>query len=722
MSVFVSRLRAPVVVAASLWFYAGFAQAADADAQVASTLGTVQVTGQRSGESAQRTPAAIEVLDARAIADAELRDVAQLQDQIANLRIASEGGRASPWFVSLRGFINPFGAPHSAAVMYVDGVPMSDFYAFDQHLFDVERIEVRKGPQGAVYGANSESGVIDIVTHRPDATSHAFVDASLASRGSYDAGAGVSGALGANVYASLAAARDGSDGYIDNVVGHQPYNGGTGENLRGRLIWRADEHLEFEAMLLGHRIDDRGGEIFVPVDLASFNELPSLGGARLGKFDQALDHEGDSHARSTLAALKGAWLGEGLQLRAVASWRSHDARNSTDYDLSPQPWFYMDANYRIHEGNAELRAQSRDDDDAHTSWLIGLSADHRDTDLLRVFHAGPGNIWDLPIGAYPRASDTLRDRSLALFGQAEQRFGDAQRFGVTLGARVERVRSGLDFHGNTVDPQPAQFERSDARLLPKLTLDYRIAPAQLVYFSASRGWQPGGFNTTAFVSTNAQYRPETTNAYELGVKGELAEGAATYALAAFRNDIRDYQDLVYSATQLESFIANAPRARTQGLEAQFAWRPAAGWQLGASIGSVHAEYVHYVVDATSGVRLDGHALGQVPRHNANLHVQYGEGPWLARAEIADAGAFQVHDYDEVSHAVREQRVPGYAVFNAKLGWHGANWSAYLFGQNLTDRRYFTSATFGFATVALFPGAAGTLAPQRTVGVGLRWER
>jgi iron complex outermembrane receptor protein len=718
MSVFASRASARLIAAASMLFTVCVAQADNADTP--DTLAAVHVT--EAANDARRLPIAVEVLDATTIASAGLRDLDQLQDQIANLRIASEGGRASPWFVSLRGFINPFGAPHSAAVLYVDGVPMTDFYAFDQHLFDVERIEVRKGPQGAMYGANSESGVIDVVTRRPDATPRAFADTALASRGTYDAGAGISGALSTNVYASLAAARDGSDGTIDNVVGHRPYNGGTGENVRGRLIWRADERLEFEAMLLGHRIDDRGGEMYVPVDLASFNALPSLGGARLGKFDQALDHEGDSHANSTLAALKGTWLGESVQLRAVASWRSHDARNSTDYDLSPQPWFYMDANYRIHESNAELRAQSRDGADARTSWLVGLSADHRDTDLLRVFHAGPGNIWGLPIGAYPRASDTLRDRSLALFGQVEQRFGAAQQFGVTLGARTERVHSGLDFHGNAIDPQPAQFERSDARLLPKLTLDYRIAPAQLVYFSASRGWQPGGFNTTAFASTNAQYRPETTSAYELGMKGELAEGAATYALAAFRNDIRDYQDLVYSETQLESYIANAPRARTQGLEAQLAWRPATGWQLGASIGNVHAEYTHYVIDAARGVRLDGHALGQVPRYNANLHVQYSEESWLARAEIADAGAFQVHDYDDASHALREQRVPGYAVFNAKLGWHGAHWSAYLFGQNLSDRRYFTSATLGFALVALYPGAVGTLAPPRTVGVELRWER
>ncbi|MFT3791192.1 MAG: TonB-dependent receptor [Rudaea sp.] len=82
----------------------------------------------------------------------------------------------------------------------------------------------------------------------------------------------------------------------------------------------------------------------------------------------------------------------------------------------------------------------------------------------------------------------------------------------------------------------------------------------------------------------------------------------------------------------------------------------------------------------------------------------------------------VHDVDETANRLREQTVPGYAALNARLGWRGAHWSAWIYGRNLTDRRYFTSATFGFALVALYPHAVGTLAPPRTLGVGLRWER
>ena len=692
---------------------------AQADSSAPATLATVGVIAQDRGE-ATGAPASIEVLDAAAIANAQLRDIDQLSDQIANLRIAGEGSRASPAFVSLRGFVNPFGAPNSAVALIIDDVPVRDFYSFDSRLFDIDRIAVHKGPQGALYGVNSESGVIEIVTRKPDANARAFGEASLASRDGYAAGAGLSGALGNNVYASLAAARDGDEGYLDNLVGRKPYNGTCSANLRGRLVWNPFERVEVDAMLLRQRSGDHGGETYLPVDLASFNAVPTLGGLKLGRFDQALDHEGDSHARSTLAALKGLWHGEEVQLRAIASYRSHDARNSNDYDLSPQPWLVMDAAYRVRERYVELRAQPTDIN-APVSWLAGVSADRRDIGFLRIADLGIGNTLQLPPGRYTRANETLNDRDVALFGRATWRFGTARNVGVSLGARVERVRGDMDFLGNALDPQPVSAVRSDARFLPTLSLDYRLAPAQLAYFSVTRGWQPGGYNTTAYASDHAQYRPETTTAFELGLKGELADGTASYALAAFRNAIRDYQDLVYSSTQLESNIVNAHRVRTQGVEAQSMLRPAANWQLGATFGSVQAVYLDAALGA-AGLRLGGHALGQVPRFNYNLHAQYTQGAWLARMELAGASSFQVHDVDETTNRLREQRMPGYATLNARLGWRGTHWSAWVYGQNLTDRRYFTSATFGFALAALYPDAVGTVAPPRTLGIGVRWER
>ncbi|HST29154.1 MAG TPA: TonB-dependent receptor [Rudaea sp.] len=690
---------------------------ADDPASPDKMLGTITVTGSRPADVAQT----VNVLDAEAIANANLRDTTQLQDQIANLRIGSLGGRASQTLVSLRGFTNPYGAPESAVTLYLDGVPIDDFYFFDQNLFDVAHIAVYKGPQGTAFGANSEAGVIEIVTRKPDATTRVSADASVQSRSGYDIAASASAALSANVYGSLAAAKDGGDGYIDNLAGGRNYNGQDGASLRGRLVWQPSERMEFDAMLLGRHIDDDGGEIYLPVDRESFNQvLAYLGGSPLGKFDQDIDHEGYNKLNSTLAALSGTWKGDALHVRATASWRNGDARNSTDYDLTPQPWFVMDSSYDVRETNLELRADSNTDAEAPWQWLTGVSGKHRDFDILRLFDAGPGNPWQLPIGAYTRTDARLGDDNVAAFGQSTWRFGEAQRWGLTAGLRLERADRAVDFRANAIDPNAARLDHADSQALPKLALDYRLTPSSMIYASIARGWKPGGYNTDAFSAAQTQYRRETTAALEAGWKGEVGDALA-YSLAAFRNRIHDYQDFVITSGNIASIVVNAPRASTQGVETTFDWKSRSGFTLGVTAGSVHATYGSDPIGPAQGVNLDGRRLQNVPRYNFNLHAQFARGPWLARVEWAGAGSFEVNSYDAQKAVLHVQEVPGYRVLNARLGYRAPRWSVWLYGANLTNKRYFLSAGFGFDTLNGYTGAVGNVAPPRTLGLEWRWE-
>lgn len=705
-------MRLFAVCAASALMLTSLSARADEDAP---TLGTIDVVAATNSDLGS-----VQELDAAAIANANLLEFADLQDAIANLRIGNLGGRATQSMVSLRGYTNPYGAPESALKIYVDGVPIDDFYSLELRLFDIARITVYKGPQGTAFGAGGEAGTIDIATRAPDVTSRAQADASFASRNGYVLDAGASGSLSKNVYASLAVSKDGGDGYLDNRVGKRDYNGTDGANLRGRLIWKPDEHSEVSAMLLAHHANDDGGEIYAPVDLASFNALPSLGGLQLGRFDVAYDAPGFNRGHSVLGALSAARAGERVRWRATASWRNNDSRNLSDYDLSPQPWFTMDSRYRVRQKNLELRAESMNADAAWT-WFAGVNTNHRDLDFLRIFHAGPGNIWQLPVGDYTRTDARLSDDSYAAFGQSVWRFGAAQNWSLTAGLRAERAERGVDFRANAIDPIAARLDRADARALPKLALQYRLSPSHFAYASVARGWKPGGYNTDAFSAAQTQYRPEVSTAYEIGIKGAASE-RLNYSLAVYRNDIRDYQDLVISETALASYVVNAPRVRTQGVEATLAWRPVQDWTFGATFGSAHAVYVDDPLNGSNGFRLNGQRLENVPRYNYNVHVQWMHGAWMARAQVAGAGGFPAMGYNADTGVLHEQKVPGYATLDAKFGWRGAHWSAYVFGNNLTNRRYFTSASFGFSQVALYPDAVGNIAPPRTIGVEWHWQR
>jgi iron complex outermembrane receptor protein len=580
---------------------------------------------------------------------------------------------------------------------------------------------VYKGPQGTAFGANSEAGVIDIVTRAPDATSRASVDARAESRGGYDLAANASGALRENVYGSLAASKDGGGGYIDNLAtGRDSYNTQNGASLRGRLLWRPNARTEVDATILARHLDDMGGESYLPVDLASFNALPALGGTHLGRFDVALDEPGHGRLDSTLAALGGTWTSDAVRWRAAASARHGKARNSTDYDLTAQPWFVMGSDYGVRETNLELRADSNTDENAAWQWLAGVSGKHRDFDVLRIFDAGPGNPWQLPVGAYTRTDAALVDDNVAAFGQSTWRFGAARHWGLTTGLRVERADRAVDFRANAIDPSAASLDQSQTRALPKLALDYRPTPSSTLYVSAARGWKPGGYNTDAFSAALTRYKAEIATAYEAGVKASAGD-ALDYCFAVYRNDIRDYQDLVITSGNIASLIVNASRARTQGTEASLSWRANEDWSFGATLGSVRAVYGDDPVDPANGVNLDGRRLQNVPDYNFNLHAQFARGPWLARAEWAGAGAFEVNSYDAANAVLRVQDVPGYRVLNAKAGYRAAHWSMWVFGANLTNRRYFLSAGFGFDTLNGYAGAVGNVAPPRTLGVEWRWD-
>ena len=684
----------------------------------ASTLATVDVNERERREDFAQ-PMSVEVLDASAIENANLRELDQLQDQIANLRVGTLGGRASQSIVSLRGFTNPYGAPQSALVLNVDGIAIDDFYAFGERMFDIARIEVLKGPQGTAGGPGAEAGVINIVTRKLHDAARAFVEATAQSRGGYELAGGASGPLGENVYASLAAAKDGGDGYLDNIIGRRPFNDQNGANLRTRLLWQPNERWEFDATVLTRHVDDRGGEIYLPVDLASFNTLPTLAGVRLGKFDEAIDYEGFSRLDSTLASLSGSLNADDVVWRAGASSRHSNVHNATDYDLSPQPWFVMDSRYRVDQQHVEISAQSREAAAASWSWSAGISGDHRDFDFLRIFHAGPGNSFQLPVGDYTRTDALLIDGTYAAFAQSNWRFSDAQRWGLSAGLRLERAHRAVDFRANAIDPRNAELARTDSQSLPKLALDYRIAPNHSAYASLARGWKASGYNTDAFSAESTRYRPEKTTTFEIGLKG--SNTAASYALAVFRNNVRDYQDLVISEDNLASYIVNAPRVRTQGVEAELNLHPATDWSIGTTLGSVHAIYVDDPLNPATGFRLDGHRLENVPRWNGNVHVDYVRGNWDGHLEVAAAGGFLVDGYNGTADVFHEQHVPGYTTVNARVGYRGAHWAAHVFGANLRDKRYFTTASFGFSQLAAYLGAVGNVAQPRTFGIEFRWE-
>ena len=674
------------------------------------TLDRVRVEGRAPSMAAT-------TLDAMTLEQQHLRSLAVLRARVPTLSITATGGRATPHYVSLRGYTNPWSAPESAVAVYLDGVPVSDFFALGQRLFDLDRVDVLRGPQGSAFGMNAEAGVIDVYTHAPDADASAWMAVSAGSRGTAALETAATGALARNVSGHIAASLDRSDGTIDNRVGHRPYDAQRGRNLHGKLRWHASESVQIDLLLLDRRVDDHGGEQYLPVDRAAFNALPTLQGVQLGRFDQAIDHEGYNRLGATQAALTARWNVAGVRWRATASHRDSDSATSTDYDLSPQPWFVMDARYRVREDHAELRGDSARDD-ARWQWLAGLSLDRRRAHTLRIFNAGVGNPWFLPPGAYVRTDATLPDRTAALFGESRWRFGEDDCWTVTAGARIEHDQRRLEFGANALAAGTTR-ERADTQWLPKLAVELKLAPTHALYASLARGGKAGGFNPGSFDGTRTEYRPERTLAAELGAHGSFADGRFDYRFAAFAPRIDDYQALVLSEREFTQYVANVERARTRGVEAELSLQATPRWRVDAMLGRVRARYDDYVIDRASNTRLDGHPLQQVPHWNARVAARYERDPWWLDLAVIGAGGFTINAFDAPTATLREETISGHASLGLHGGWRGERWSLQLDADNLADRRWFTTASFGFHSLAGYDGAMGAVAPGRTLRLALR---
>lgn len=548
----------------------------------------------------------------------------------------------------------------------------------------------------------------------------ARVQVGAATRAGFETGGGISGSLAPDLCGSIVALVDGNDGALDNRIGARPYDAQHDRNVRGRLVWEPTSDGTVEAIVFDRTTHDRGGEIYLPVDLASFNALPTLDGLSLGRFDQALDHEGSNSIDATLAAITARWHGDSIALTAQLSTRRSNQKSSTDYDLSPQPWFVMDSSWRVRKHSADLRAES-DTPETRVQWSAGVSADYRDLDTFRLFNAGPGNPFQLPQGGYVRTDARLPDRTESAFAEGRIALDQARRWQFTLGARMQWTQRELDFGTNALGAPAATLQRDDDAFFPKATLDWSAGASAHLYASLALNGKPGGFNPGTFSADQSSYAPEHLRAAEIGARGRADDDAFEWHLVAFRNRVRDYQDLTIAETEFTTYVRNVRRATMHGLEASADWHPAGDWRIGARLGRVDAHYDHDVLDPLRGTRLDGHRLPMVPHYNASIDAEFHRSAWYARIEGVAAGDYVINAYDGGTGVLREASIAGYRIANLTAGWSGQHASVVLYARNLTDRRYFNSATFGFAGVALYPGAVGAVGERRTVGVDLRWD-
>jgi outer membrane receptor protein involved in Fe transport len=640
---------------------AGLSLAAAADEPV--RLEEIVVTATLREVPLEDLSASVTVLDQRTIADAATQHLEELLPQVPSLSWA--GASSRPRYFQLRGIgeLEQYqGAPNPSVGFLVDEIDFSGI-GMVATLFDVEQVEVLRGPQGTRYGANALAGLIKVKTREPVPEPSLAVEATLGEDAMAGAGAAAGGAIGGDGSAwRLAVQRTASDGFRRNA-----YLRRSSTNQRDELTARGRVRLELAS---GLRVD----LTLMHADLDNGYDAFAIDNSYVTRSDRP----GRDAERSTGLSADLRYAAERFRLRSITTWARSSLLASFDGDWGNDvdwgaagPYDFFSRTLRDRRTvSQDLRLSGGPDGAA--SWVLGAY-------LLRLEEDNAQRDDGLYLeDAFVRTLDSRYSAtSTAVFGQADWPLSPAST--ISAGLRLEQRDARYS------DSDGLRFGPRDRMWGGQFSLNRRLGETIHAWLSLSRGFKAGGFNIGAAVPADrAQFAPEHLWSLEAGVKGRWdATGLATDVSAFFLR--RDDQQ-VATSYQLDpedplTFVYltdNAARGRAFGVEATASWQPTRRWTLDASLSLERSEYLGYRYGDRD---LNGREWAHAPARKYSLAATWRHPRgWMGRIDVGGQDAF----YFDASN---DQRSRPYSLVNLRTGYEAARWSVYLWLRNALDERY-----------------------------------
>jgi iron complex outermembrane receptor protein len=745
------------------------------DARADSTdtgLQEVVVTAQRRQEKSQDVPLAISAFSSNDLARAGVRQAGDLAALVPNLMLGSPyGTEAEPQF-SLRGVTsNDFSQNQSAPVaMYVDEAykPVGALQALQT--FDLDRVEVLRGPQGTLYGKNATGGAINFYSRNPSLTSDdGYVEAGIGNYNGYKVEGAYGGPISDGTLGWRAAVYyDKRDGWLNSIEPGVPAENGV-DALAGRLtlLAKPSDTLSVQLKISGSK---SGGS---PYGVRPINILPDVTGSnpQLGNFQNAAQYAYDKTINNFGGVLKIDWtFSKHAMLTSVtASDYGRWVNTGDDAAVGSQIWGPDTYASTVHSASQEFRFTSVDS--GPLAWIGGLYFGHdvvHGWTQYHYFDAFPGTIvipgQEAPLYGFDQANayDQTRETKAAFANvsyavsptvtvRGGLRYTDdsisvknffALEGGLqgpptcfcvnmpTLWTQTIPVISGtyVNFSqgiGAQSAPLPEQAT-SNNNVSYKVGADWKLAPDVLSYVSVSSGYRGAAFNSQAFNAPSEVNfaRPETLTAYELGVKSEFADRHVQLNAALFYYDYKNQQFLGTSAVNgvLLYNEVNSPKSTIKGGEVEFKAKVTNALQLHLNVGAQDGKYTSFVFD---GIDVSGNQLPLAPKLTSSGGVDYtirtaGDGALVLGVD----GSYSSTIYWDPADTARIAQDP-YFVLNARATYTFGSQSQYsisAWGKNLADRMYLA---YALATQQPSQGGLGldytNPAEPRTFGVTATWH-
>jgi len=639
------------------------------------------VTAQKTEENIQKIPMSVNVLDEFAIEDVSIKDTTDIASYIPNFNTTHLGFAR----INIRGISNT-GIGDPAVALYIDGISYADLYAFSSPLFDIERIEILKGPQGTLYGKNTEAGVINIITKAPSNEIERKINLELGNYHKRQMMGTISGPIIKDkLFLKLSALRSQRDGYIKNI--YTDSNIANQETISARVntIYNINENLKANLILSYTRRNTDGGWAMVPIDRNVYNIAT---GYNLNNFETAYDYVGDSSSKTKASIFKLDYEHKNFNFTSVTGYRKMDNYDNLDADYTPNKFYYGTQRRNTNSLNQEFRLSSKNN--SSFKWLVGTYFNKEDIehDLISIFDEIGASMYGVPVGAEDRVESDLSSKDMSIFGQSTLRFLD-DSLGVTAGLRYEKSTRGMEnrthtFMGyNTVAPIK-DLEKDSSIVLPKLTLDYQLNDDIMFYTTASKGYKAGGYSFAVDDATLAEFDPEISESIEFGVKSNFPNLGLVFNIAAFSTKVKDYQDRVL-LNPMTVIQANVSKVNIKGLELETSYNINENFTFFGSFGMTTAKYGEYI-DPITKENFKDNDVALNPKHDLSLGLKYrGGNGFFASVEMQNVG-------EKYLDRSNKAKADDYTLYNAKLGYEQDTWDIYLTMKNLTNKEYYLDAS------------------------------
>ncbi len=670
-------------------------------------LDEVIVSAQKKEELLQKVPFSISAISSRKVQEYRLWYNKDLTAIIPNMNSTNPGDGRN--VTSIRGIATTSYDP--AIATYIDGVSQFNLDTYIPQLFDVERIEVLRGPQGTLYGRNAMGGVINIITKRPTNQPNGFAEISVGNYGQQRYNAGVRTPIIKNkLFIGAAAMYNKLGGFYDNEYNNSKFD--KQHSITGNYYLKYLVSPEWAITLNVKHVANRNNGPFSlvnGVDEAFANPYKLNQNATTEMVDNTFN-----------SSLVVNYSGAALNFTSQTAWQTNYRYYKTpiDGDFSPIDGVTIINNYGKNWNNVkaltqEFRFTSPASVTSKLKWTSGIYLFSQLVPNKQATHfgedAGMLGSPDKNFGIITTSDG--KSFGTAVYGQASYDVND--KLEITAGVRYDyehKKQSVLGQYQVDPDPNPVFDTRPDTSATvnfnafsPKLSVAYHFTSHNTGYVTYSRGYRAGGF--TQLSSDPSQpplftFKPEYSNSYEAGIKNNFMNDRIRLNIAVFYTTINNAQVPTLVLPDAVTITKNAGKLHSKGAEAEFAATPVRNLEIINKVVYTDAKYKTLKVPKNGAeVDLEGNKQVYTPVATSALAAQYGYDlgtkqnlKAVVRAEWLYVGK----QYFDLANNISQD---GYSLFNTRFGIAAKNFEIMFWGRNLGGKKYIAYA-YDFGAIHL----------------------